>query len=269
MQKISRVSNEIVRPLPFAYCSTPIYLDFAAYTFERNGENLIVSQDLAYPHEFPSLFLPIQPKNWSCCSVTFATPQDVERVRAAGIPILIERLIGTEFYYKTQDFVAPTGSFRKKAQAFENKYRPRILPAYDPLAVDAFHERWRRQRGNRSFMFEDSEAYYHFCLSHLDAYPIKQVYVEVENRLVGFAWGIGHPNGGWVGLHLNVDFAYQGLSRFLHHERAKLFAEVPEFTLGTGCGEEGIEAYKRELRPFRETEYFYILTGGVESNDSR
>lgn len=54
----------------------------------------------------------------------------------------------------------------------------------------------------------------------------------------------------------------KGLSRFLHSERAKLFANYAKFTLGTGAGDPGIESYKKELGPSREEEYFYLLTGG-------
>lgn len=257
-------SDDFVRQLPMSYYSLPIYLDYFGYTFERHGESLIVSQDLVYPHEFPSVFLPAQPKNWEHCSITFATQIDIQKIREEKIQIHIERPIGCEFFYRTDDFVDPKGSLGKKVRSFQKKYSYKILSSYPREQIEAFHLHWLAQQKDTSLIFDSGELFYQFCLDHLDDYPIKQVYVEIAGKLVGFAWGTLHPNGGWVGLHLKVDYSYRGLSRFLHHERAKLFCDVSEFTLGTGVAEEGIEAYKRELGPSREVAYSYVLTGEVE-----
>ena len=273
MKKLMQTSDTFVRQLPFSYFSLPIYLDCFGYTFERNKESLIVTQDSVYPHEFPSVFLPQKPENWSCCSVTFATQEDLQRVRQQGVPILIERSIGSEFFYQTEPFVYPTGSFGKKVRAFQKKYVYKLSSSCDRQTIETFHARWLAQQKTMSQTFIEDEIFFRFCLDHLDTYPIKQVYVEIDDRLVGFAWGIEHPIsqcddyiGGWVGLHLKVDYAFQGLSRFLHHERAKLFSDRPEFTLGTGVFDPGIESYKRELDPCREVGYSYMLTGDVGSS---
>lgn len=111
-------------------------------------------------------------------------------------------------------------------------------------------------------LFDENEELFMFMLDNLKKYNIKQVYVEVDKKLVGLGWGVKHHVGGWVGLHLEVDYKFKGLSRFLHHERAKMFKNIKEFTLGTGAKEKGITNYKKELGPCRTVPYFYILTAG-------
>lgn len=262
MKKISNTKNALVQHLPFSYFSLPLYLDFVAYTFKRNNENLLVSQDAVYPHEFPSLFLPQNPLNWENCSITFARKEDVNRLREHKIEILIEKALEFEYYYPTQQFTQPSGSFGKKIRAFQKKYHFTILEHYDRSGIEAFYQEWKKQKQAHSFTFDESEQFYQFCLKQLDHYPIAQIYIEINNKLAGFAWGIKHPNGGWVGLHLKVNYAYQGLSRYLHHERAKRFEGIDQFSLGTGSFEKGIGDYKEELHPSSKVQYAYVLTGG-------
>lgn len=261
MKKINNISKELISQLPFSYVSSAIYLDFSAYLFERNGDDVIVVQDQLFPHDFPSLFLPKNPLNWERCSMVFATQSDAENISEKNIEIFVKRPVGTEFFYRTEDFINPSGSFGKKVRLFKRKYVSKIYHSYDQDKIEKFYDKWKRQRQDRSFLFEESEDFYKFCLNHLNDYQVKQVYVEVDGELVGFAWGVRHVSGNWVGLHLKVDYSFSGFSRFLHHERAKLFKDSNEFTLGTGAAEEGIESYKRELHPIREQQYLYILTG--------
>lgn len=264
MVKLTDTTDELAARLPFSYFSSRIYLDFLAYAFERNGERVVVTRDAVYPHEFPALFLPERPENWRHSSVTFATEDAKAAIRAAGIPILIDRPVGTEFFYRTADFINPTGSMKAKIARFAKGYDFRLTNAYDAGRVEEFYERWKAQRPRGSMTFDESERFFTFCLRNLDAYAIRQAYVEIDGKLAGLAWGMVAPRGGWVGLHLKVDYRYKGLSRFLHRERARLFEEHEEFTLGTGGFEAGIEAYKRELRPCREVAYSYVLTGSDE-----
>ena len=71
--------------------------------------------------------------------------------------------------------------------------------------------------------------------------------MTVNDKLVGLAWGMEHQSGNWMGLQLKANYKFKGLSRFLHHERSKLFADKKLFTLGTGAQDEGIIQFKREL----------------------
>jgi len=220
MEKLTQTTDAFAAGLPFSYYSSRIYLDFAAYALERNGETIAVTQDLVSPHEFPALFLPERPANWERCSVTFATEEAKARVRAAGIPILIDNPVGMEFFYKTRDFVTPTGNLKTKIARFAKTYDFRLTNRSDADTIRDFYARWKAQRPHDGLTFEESEQFFAFCLRHLDAYGIRQAYVEIDGKLAGFAWGVAAPRRGWIGLHLKVDYRYNGLSRFLHQDCA-------------------------------------------------
>ena len=245
---------------PFSYFSTHIHLDFAAYTFERNGEQLIVQQDIIFTNNFPSIFLPNKKENWSNCSVLFSTAEDRDRIKKEGIPITVETPVGSEFFYATNDFFNPKGNIKNRINKFCSSYIYSLKNKWDRKGIISFYNFWKKQRTHESFTFEESEEFFMFCLDNLEKQNIQQVYVEIDGKLVGLAWGVRLKND-WVGLHLKVDYQYTGLSRFLHSERAKLFKECKMFSLGTGAHDSGIESYKEDLGPIKTIDYSYILTG--------
>jgi|SRR3989344_6809332 len=255
----SNKHSDYAKQLPFSYFSSNIYLDFVAHTFERNSEHLIVQQDMLFPNDFPSIFLPINEKNHEKCSVTFSTEENREIIKKENIPIIVENPTGTEFFYKTEDFINPSGGLKTKINRFIKSYSFTQKNSYDKEKILDFYSFWKNQRKHESFTFEESEEFFMFCLDNLEKYNIKQVYVEIDEKLAGLAWGVNFRDN-WVGLHLKVDYQYRGLSRFLYSERAKLFKDCKIFTLGTGAHDPGIENYKEELRPFKKINYSYILT---------
>lgn len=257
----STIHNNLIGDLPFSYMSTNLYLDYCAYVLKLNGESLIVTQSLVYPHEFPSLFLPKNKQNWVNSSVLFTTESDVDSVSDEKIQIIMKEPTGTEFYYKTADFTNPKGSFGRRVSSFTNNYKHNLKFTYDKDKILEFYDFWEKQREHGGIVFSASKQFFIFCLNNLEKYQVRQVYVEVDSVLVGFAWGIKHESGNWVGLHLKANYEYRGLSRFIISERAKLFEESGEFSLGTEADEKGIEQYKEELGPFKKVKYSYILTG--------
>jgi hypothetical protein len=250
--------------LPFSYFSSPISLDFSAYTFERNGENLIVWQDVIFPHDFPSIFLPTKKENLVNASVAFATTEDIEKAKNSEAIIMLEKPVSTEFYYRTEDFVNPKGDLLRAVNRFKDGYEFELSDECPKTEIEDFYEKWKSQKERTSITFDDSEKFFNFCLDNLKEYSVGQVYVKSGGKLIGFAWGVSHPKGGWVGLHLKVNYEYKQLSKFLHHERAKLFADEKEFTLGTGAHEKGIDDYKWGLGSSRTADYSYILFGSPE-----
>lgn len=266
MEKFSREKHpEVIQTLPFSYFSSDLYLDFAAYIFKKNGENIIVWQDILFSHEFPSIFMPKVKENWINSSVAFAAEDDVKAVNDENIEIILKKPMGAEFFYETKNFTNPSGDLRTKINKFINNYKFEITNECPKDKIVEFYDFWKSQRKHESITFDESEEFFNFCLDNLDKYGIKQVYVLSDNRLIGLAWGMEHQSGNWIGLHLKADYSYRGLSRFLHQERAKLFTNLKEFTLGTGTNDLGIENYKEELGPAYKKNYFYILMGERKS----
>ncbi len=257
----SQKHSEYIKDLPFSYFSSIPYLDFMAYSFERNNEHLIVWQDIIYPHDFPSIFLPRNKSNWVNVSVAFVMPEEIEKIKSEKIEIKFTNTVVQEYFYKTDTLLNPKGKLGQRIRQFEKNYEYKIYNSYPLDKVNNFFEFWKRQREHDSLTFEEGEKHFVFLLDKLDQYDIKQVYIEVGGNLVGLAWGVKHQSGNWVGLHLKVNYEYKGLSRFLHQERAKLFKDYKLFTLGTGSHDSGITQFKEELGPSLIIDYQYVLTG--------
>ena len=136
-----------------------------------------------------------------------------------------------------------------------------MLDTFSKKEILDFYTFWKSQREHNSITSDESERLFFWMLDRLNP-DIKQLYVVVDKKLIGLAWGMKHPfYDSWVGLHLKVDYSYKGLSRFLHHKRAELFKDYELFTLGTGCQDSGITKFKEELGPFKKIDYYYLLTG--------
>lgn len=253
---------DYIKDLPFSFFSMPLYLDFAAYIFERNGENLIVWQDRIFPHDFPSIFLPQKKQNWEHASMAMIAAEDIKKIENENIGIKFKSLMETEYFYKTEDFINPKKELKAHIEKFLKLCSYKLFIEYRHDKILKFYNQWKMQRNRVSISLEEEEKIFIFFLNNLDKYPIRQIYVEVDNKLVGFAWGIEHSKINWVGLELKVDYTYKGLSRFLQNERAKMFSDYEFFSLGTGCYDKGITEYKKELLPNFTKEYFYLFTGG-------
>jgi hypothetical protein len=265
---------ELATSQVFSHSNSLPILDLYGYILERNGEQMVLWQDYPNRHRYPSIFLPKDPRNWTHASIVFATKEDVERVKSEGIEIAEQKPAGIEYYFATKDFVEPKGSLGKKVRKFERDHAYKVLNAYPKETIRAFFDEWQKQpdrpqdkvRSDMSDPLDFDHFFFDYCLDHLDEYGIKQVYVEIDRKLAGMAWGVAsHVPDKWVGLHMKALRDYPGLSRFLFCERAKLFADRAEFSTSTGCDKPGMDAFKQELGPSRTSEYFTIETKGKTS----
>lgn len=259
--------KSLLKELPFKYESSGIYLDFAGYVIDRNGELNVAVQDVLYPNDFPYLFLPSQKENWPHSLILWATSKNIDKLKKE---VVIERSFssGKEFYYKTSDFIKMAGGkwadFRKDVEHFKRENKYKLLTDYPKNKVLKFIvETWIAEQKEKTISFAESYNFFLFCLENQDKYGIKTLYVEIDGELVGLAMGAKFNNSDkWLALHIKVDYKYRGLSRFLYHERAKLFSRFNEFTSGATCaGDEGVEKFKNHLHPYRVEESFYVITG--------
>ena len=246
--------------LPFSYFSLEEYLDENASVFERNGETIIGVKNQEDPTELQALFPPIHPLNRQNISIRLAQQSDRDQM-AQQARILFEKQTITEFFYRTHDFVHPTGRLAKKIRVFSSRYKPTVTHTYPKDAILEFYRQWEDQRVRDVRTIGESEASFFLMVDRLDHSEIKQVYVEIDGALAGFAWGIPHWSGNWVGLHMTVSYQYQDLNRFLHHERAKLFSGSDIFSTGTSMFDTGVDLYKHNLGPVEERRYFFLLLG--------
>lgn len=263
----SITDKRFTKGLPFSYSACLPYLEFAAYMLEENKSSVLVVQDVLYKNIFPYIFLPSKKIHWANSHTLFATKEDVEKVKHfAKIETLIP--IGEEFFYKTEDFISPTGkdgaSLRRHIHHFENSYDFKIKDDCSDVEIDAFLKRWLRQQKEKGISFDESYDFFLFCVQHRNEYGMKTVFVEIDKKLAGIAMGVTFDKNNWVGLHLKVDYKYKGLSRFLHHKRAELFRDKKFFTLGHGTPDDkGIQDYKEALHPWKKIAHSYIITSSL------
>jgi hypothetical protein len=262
MKKIdSTKPYNIPDDLVFSYFTAIPYLDFTAYTMLLNDEQLITLGQTTNFYWHNSMFLPKKKENWERCGIAFATMEDIEDLKKENIRIFSKNKSVIEFFFHTKDFLEPQSKFLNKINRFRNSENYSIFHEYDKEKIQDFYTLWRKQRRRNRATLQEDKRYFNFLLDNLEKYQIKQLYVEVGGELIGLAWGVVHPSGNWVDLHLKVDYRYKGLSRFLQHERAKLFKDYPNFSVGTNVYEKGIEEYKREFHPYEARQYFFVLTG--------
>ena len=264
----SKKHRALLAKLPFKYESSVIYLDFAGYIIERNGEKNVAVQDVLYPNDLPYLYLPEKKENWSHSIIQWVNKDQLDELKS-DFEIVKSFSSGKEYYYQTQDFIGLDGgkwaSFRKDVHHFKNNNHYKILENYDFSKTKSFLKNiWLNQQEEKTASFNESYNFFIFCLENQKKYGIKTLYVEIDGTLAGLAMGsrFNDSDDKWLALHIKVDYKYRGLSRFLYHERAKLFAEFSEFTSGATCaGDEGIEEFKKSLHPHRVEESYYVITG--------
>lgn len=259
----SAIHAKLIEKMPFSYLSTAVYLDFCAYLLPLNGEDLVVTQDPVYRHDFPGLFLPQNPLNWQFMSASMVFREDLQKIRDNGIEIATHNPTETEFIYSTRDFLNPVKTYKQKINQFEKGYRFEILDHYDRQKIIDFCAFWEKQTADFENCYtRESRDFFLFCLDNLGKYGIEQIYVEVEGKLAGFVWGVQHSADKWVSLHIKSDYQFRGLSRFLNYRISKKFADTSLASLGTGCQDPGLIKNKKELGPIEEKQYFYVLTRG-------
>ena len=138
MEKFSKKYLKYFKNLPFSYFSNPIFLDFAGYLFYRNNKPVLLWQDLIYPHDFPSIFLPNDKSNWINCSIALATGEDIAKIKKENIEIKIQLPVATEFFYSTDTFINPKHDLLRRIKQFKNNYKYVIKKNYPIKKIQEF-----------------------------------------------------------------------------------------------------------------------------------
>jgi hypothetical protein len=262
----SRKHNKLIKKLPFSYLSLPLYLDFCAYVLERNGEQILVSQDPLYSHDFPALFLPKNKKNWQRALMSMITREEMEKINKENIEVSSHNPTEIEYFYETKDFINPEGNLKKRIKQFEKLYPYKLKEIYSKKKIVSFFDVWTNQKEKENDVYnKESTEFFYFCLNNLKKYDIRQVYVEIDGNLAGFIWGIKHSKNKWVSLHAKINYKYRGLSRFIQHKLALRFEDCKLFSMGTGCNDAGLIQFKKEMHPVFERQYYYISTKNKRS----
>jgi len=263
-ENAAAISQRIGR---MSYCNSPYWLAENCSYEERNGELLVYINDRIL-NETYLLFVPTKKENFTTKRICIATNEDIARLKKEGISIVKITAQGAEYYYRTKDLIEMKGQTygkcRKAVSQFTRNNQFKILHTYPDQKVVDFITSWAARK-NLSKYTESARKLFEWdldnCVKYVGLYSkllTKQIYIEIDGKLAAFAFL--HPMfpGLFVALQQKVDTKYKGLSRFLYHEKAKLYPDVEMFTVGTAAESVGLESFKEELHPAKKEEWFML-----------
>lgn len=247
------------------YDKNPFWLAFDGFIEERNGELLVYTRDELFLNDFPFCKIPNKEENLKNSLITSVSEEELENLKSKGFKIIEEKHYGDEFYYNTSNFLDLKGNkgkaIRKAINQFKKFYKYKLLRDYPKEKILRFIKDWASKQ-DKNFLFDIGEEYALFCVNHKEELKNAQwLFLEIEGKLAGYCLSYKLKEDLWCGLHQKVDYSYKGIGRFLLFERASLFKDVKEFTLGTGAKDEGIIAFKDTLHPIRKEKRFFIVVG--------
>jgi len=268
MQKVSvtdacGLSESMGREL---YCANPFWLVENCFWEEINGERVVFVRDRVDEKIYP-LFVPKKVENQRVDFVEMATREEVDDLRAQGLRFK-ETHIGTEYHYLTRDVIEMKGrrfaAFRKRVHKFKQGYEFKVLSEYPKERVVQFIEDWAKTKDLKSyeplarsvFLWDLDNCINYVSL--IDKLPCKNIFVEVDGTLAGFAMTCALTKDTFVALQQKVDVSYVGLSRFLYHAKAKLWPRTEFFTVGTEGHTPGLALFKEELHPAKKIDLYFL-----------
>jgi hypothetical protein len=247
------------------YCKNPFWLAFDGFTEDQDGELLVYERDELFRNDFPFMKIPTKEQNMENSLITSVSESELEEIKKKGFEIIKSNCFGDEFYYRTSDFLNLDGgegrAVRKAINQFKKNYKYKLLTDYPKEKVTEFIKTWASKQA-KNFLFDIGEQFAVFCVENKEKLKKSRwLFIEIDGKLVGYCLSYKLKEDLWCGIHQKVDYSYKGIGRFLLFERASLFKDVKEFTLGTGAHDEGIVAFKEALHPCRKEKRFFIVVG--------
>ncbi|KKW19923.1 MAG: hypothetical protein UY63_C0004G0008 [Parcubacteria group bacterium GW2011_GWA2_51_10] len=268
MEKITpnnalEISRELGRE---AYFTSPFLLAAHGYYEQMNGKLIVYYLDTS-DKEMRFLYAPSKIGKEDARGVQFAREIDIKTFEENGITIKEKIPYGPEYFYdceKLSKSATPDlRKFRQNANYFRHHYSYTIKNQYEPEFVAEFIRNWASTKDLTNYsefakgvFIDDLNA----CLQYLEftSLPQRNIFVEVDGKLAGFAYTHPLTENLFVGLMQKVNIKYRGLSPFIYQEKARLYPGVPYFTIGCPCGVPGLLAFKDSMRPAKLIETYLL-----------
>ncbi len=258
------ISRTLNKPL---YGANPFWLATNATYEEKDGEPVLYVYD-RIDQETYHLFAPQRKEHITLPFIEIASDEDILQLEKSGVHITKKHKIGTEYTYRAKDLIEmkgkPFAAFRKSVHYFQKNYDYRILPEYPEEKTIVFIRTWAATKDLTNYsklakgIFEwDLDDCIHY-VSLTKKIPHKSIFVEIDGELAGFCMTCPSLPALFVGLQQKVNVRYKGLSRFLYHEKAKLYPETPFFTIGQAADTLGLERFKEEMHPARKIDVYFL-----------
>jgi len=247
-----------------SYFTNPYWLSYNGFYEIVNGERVFYERDVLYRNDFPFIKLPRNKNNWINAIITNITKKEMESIKKY-LEIKSAFVFGSEYYYKTRDFIEMKGkkfkSFRKAVNQFKKRYKFRIKKTYSGRKLIEFLKKWESQQKEKNELFVVNKNFELFCIKNCKNIKGNWLFVEVDGKLAGYCLYYKANRNLWIGIQRKVDYKYNGLSRFMMHEQARIMKNVPVFTSGSAARDKGIKEFKESLNPYMSEDRYYIITG--------
>ena len=179
--------------------------------------------------------------------------------------------LGFEFYYSTNDWINLEGqefrNIRKAINKFQKENKFKILMTYPKDKIINFLKEWandKRKKETTEFtkeLFEDELNESISNLDLIDSVDHKNIYIEVNDKLVGFCIFFNYFDNFWIALMQKTKHNYRGLPQLLYHLKAKEMGENQIFTTGAEAQDENLKQFKESLRPCKINKIYTLYIG--------
>ena len=248
----------------FAYSLNPYYLAYNGFYEQEDDEVFLYERDVFYRNDFPFIALPRNKKHWARLIANYVSQDRIEELKKEEIEIKEAIAIGSEYYYKTKDFIAMNSpkmkGFRKHCVKFEKSYTFKIKNTYSKPKILQFLDTWEKSQKNKNELFSMATEYERFCIEKCKSIDGKWLFLEIDGELAGYNLSYQLNKQHWIGVQQKVLYQYKGISRFLLHKRASQFPKTEAFSLGIEAHDKGISEFKEGLHPFKKVDRYYVIT---------
>lgn len=201
---------------------------------------------------------------------------EIDELKGQNVTIKEVLPWATEYFYHTKDLAELKGKdykkLRNKIHAFKKKYPDyKVLWAYDEKSTKNFITTWfEKNIAKKAGLHKETLQFeYESSLKTIDLLSkvtgIKSMYVEIGGELAGVTLFCPLYDDFWVSILQKTSYKYQGLAKFMYHEKCIAMQHYPVATFGDDGADPALAASKRELRPFKEELICYANIGGPKA----
>lgn len=263
-KKAVELSRDLDR---FSYFANPFYLAANCWWECRNGEDLVFEKD-SNSGEMVLMILPKKKENMVGQRISVAYETDIKAIESAGLKVAEKKELGIEYVYLTEDFVTMAGgsfkTFRKECHNFQKKYPIKVLDDYPKDRIIEFMKDWHAKKdmsGKSDLTKAVFEADFQNCLDYLDMLPDiphKNVFIELDGRLVGFQVMAPMRDDLWIALMQKTDVQLRGLTKLLYHLPAMKMEGIKYFTTGAEAQDPKLAEFKESIHPVKKLAIYDI-----------
>jgi len=243
------------------FFSNPLFIMHIAH--EKNG---ILYENDKINGIYPIMFYTKDLEELDNQIIGTAFEEDIEDLKDK-YNFTIEEYPEIEFYYSTDSWIHMEGKKFKDARKIINKFNKEhnysIFREYPINKLKEFMKIWKEDKVKKfqevPKFFEEELKMSTTNLDLLENIEHKGIYIEENNKLIGFCIFFKLFDNFWVGLMQKTRHGIIGLPQLLYHLKSKEMGRGQIFSTGTDAEEESLQSFKEKLRPIKKKKLYRIF----------